>query len=152
MEEAENSVKKVIDLNGEYRFKIDSKGRMSLPAKFRKVMGKDLVVARDIQFDCLRVFEQEDYNEWVAQVLTEKLGEFKQTDKRHVSMRRWLKRRAEAVEIDATNRILLPAGQRAAVGITKDVVIVGNTGYFEIWDAQRFDELDAEYDFDSDFI
>ena len=143
MEETE----KIVDLNGKFRFKIDAKGRMSLPAKFRKDLDKDLVVTKDPMFDCLRVFEQKDFNAWVARMLEEKLGEFNETDKQHVAMRRWFKQNAEDVEIDSTNRILLPAGQRDLVGITKDVVIVGNKGYFEVWDAQRFDDMNAEYDF-----
>ncbi len=147
MEETE----KIVDLNGQFRFKIDAKGRMSLPAKFRKDLGKDLVVTKDPMFDCLRVFEQKDFNAWVARMLEEKLGKFSETDKQHVAMRRWFKQNAEDVDIDSTNRILLPAGQRNLVGITKEVVIVGNTGYFEVWDAQRFDSMNAEYDFGAMF-
>ncbi len=142
---------KIVDLYGTFRFKVDSKGRVSLPAKFRKVLDKDLVVTQDPQFDCLRVFEQNDFNAWITRVLTERLGEFSETNKTHLSYRRALKARSENVEIDATNRILLPAGQREKVGITKDVVIVGNTGYFEIWDAKRYDEMDAGIDLDSLF-
>lgn len=142
---------KIVDLYGTFRFKVDAKGRVSLPAKFRKVLDKDLVVAKDPQFECLRVFEQDDFNDWITRVLTEQLGEFSETNKTHLSYRRALKARAESVEIDATNRILLPANLRKDVHIEKDVVIVGNTGYFEIWDAKRYDETDAEVDLDSLF-
>ena len=38
------------------------------------------------------------------------------------------------------------AEQREAVGIDKEVVVVGNTGYFEIWDAKRYDAVDDETD------
>ena len=41
---------------------------------------------------------------------------------------------------------MLSADQRAAAGIGKDVVVVGNTGYFEVWDAKRYDEQDDEVD------
>ena len=41
---------------------------------------------------------------------------------------------------------MLAADQRETVEISKDVVIVGNTGYFEIWDARRYDEMDAGID------
>ena len=37
-------VDKPIDMNGSYRHKVDAKGRMSLPAAFRKVLSEDLVV------------------------------------------------------------------------------------------------------------
>ena len=32
------------------------------------------------------------------------------------------------------------------MGIEKDVVVVGNTGYFEIWDAKRYDRVDEDTD------
>ena len=53
MEEA----KKTVDLNGSYSFKTDAKGRVSLPAKFRKVLSDDLVVTSALSGDYLMVFD-----------------------------------------------------------------------------------------------
>lgn len=145
MEETE----KIVDLNGEFRFKIDAKGRMSLPSKFRKAMAADLVVTRNPQDECLYVFEQSEFNAWVIRVLTKALDEFDDTNARHLALRRKMKSRARDVEVDASGRIMLAADQRSAVGIERDVVIVGNMGYFEIWDATRYDEMDADIDLGS---
>ena len=41
---------------------------------------------------------------------------------------------------------MLTGELREAVGIGKDVVLIGNTGYFEIWDAKRYEQVDAETD------
>ena len=46
---------KVVDLNSAYRHKVDAKGRMSLPASFRKVLSTDLVVTRNPKDECLYV-------------------------------------------------------------------------------------------------
>ncbi len=46
-----------VDLNGEFRFKVDAKGRVALPAKFRKVLSKDLVVTLELGDECAYVFE-----------------------------------------------------------------------------------------------
>ena len=137
---------KIVDLNGEFRFKIDAKGRMSLPAKFRKVLANELVVTRDPLDEYLMVFEQQEFNAWVSRLLNEKLGEFSSANKQHLALRRKLKARALDVELDSSNRIMLASELRNAVGIDKDVVIVGNTGYFEVWDAKRYDEMDSEID------
>lgn len=142
MEETE----KIVDLNGSFRFKVDAKGRMSLPSQFRKVLSNELVVTIDPLNDCLMVFEQPDFNAWVATLLKEKLGDFASNNKTHLAMRRKLKSRARDVEVDSTGRIMLAADQREAVDIAKEVVIVGNTGYFEVWDAKRYDEMDADID------
>ncbi|MEI2997711.1 MAG: division/cell wall cluster transcriptional repressor MraZ [Senegalimassilia faecalis] len=61
-------------------------------------------------------------------------------------MRRKLKGRANNVSVDNAGRIGITAELRGAVGIDKDVVVLGNTGYFEIWDAKRFDEQDDDID------
>ena len=145
MEQCEHTV----DLYGEFRFKVDTKGRLSLPAQFRKVLANELVVTRDPLDEYLMVFEQQDYNAWVDRLLEDKLGTFDSSNKLHLGYRRKLKRRANLVELDSSGRIMLPAAQREAVGITKDVVIVGNTGYFEIWDAERSDQMDEEIDLTS---
>ena len=74
-----------VDLNGEYRFKVDGKGRVSLPSKFRKVLSKDLVVARELEDQCLYVFETPDYNAWVEKLFVDKFGEYKESDRMHVA-------------------------------------------------------------------
>lgn len=127
-------------LNGEYRFKVDSKGRVSLPAKFRKVLSTQLVVARELENECLYVFESPDFEEWIDQLFISHFGKFEPSKKEHQRLLRKLKSLAMDVDVDKTGRIMLPAEAREKVGIEKDVVILGNTGRFEIWDAKRYDE------------
>ncbi|HIW76126.1 MULTISPECIES: division/cell wall cluster transcriptional repressor MraZ [Gordonibacter] len=137
---------RIVDLNGEYRFKVDAKGRMSLPAKFRKALSSDLVVTRNPKDECLYVFEPEAFNNWVIKALEDKFGKFDSTNDLHVRLRRKLKSRAKDVEVDGSGRIMLPSEARAATGIDKDVAVVGNTGYFEIWDAKRYEMQDDDTD------
>ena len=82
----------------------------------------------------------------VADLLREKLGDFNPSSRNYLAVRRKLKSRARDVEVDSSGRIMLAADQRETVEISKDVVIVGNTGYFENWDARRYDEMDAGID------
>ena len=140
-------VKAIVDLNGEYRFKTDAKGRMSLPAKFRKVLSSELVVTRDPEDEYIMVFEAEAFDEWVVSLFESAFeGGYNPTNRMHQAYRRKLKSRALDVQVDSAGRIMLPAEQRDAVGIDRDVVIVGNTGYFEVWDAKRYEAADAEID------
>lgn len=140
------SADKMVDLNGSFRHKVDAKGRMSLPASFRKVLPTDLVVTIDPFSECLRVYVTDAFNDWVNQVFEDKFGKFDSTDRQHVRLRGKLKARAADVSIDSAGRIMLPVDQRASVDIDKDVVVAGNTGYFEIWDAKRYDEPDEDAD------
>lgn len=144
-----------VDLMGEYRHKVDSKGRVSLPSKFRKVLSAEspteddapveLVVTLDPMSECLYVFLPDDFNKWVASFFDKEEG----CDSRKledVKLRRLLKSRAQAVEIDSAGRIKLTPSQCETVGITKDVALIGNTGYFEIWDSERWDSQCSEVD------
>ncbi len=135
-----------VDLNGEFRFKVDGKGRVSLPAKFRKALSNDLVVTRDLEDECLYVFETPEFEAWINRLFAERFGGYKASDRQHVKLRRKLKSRARGVEVDASGRIMLSGELREAAGIDKDVVLIGNTGYFEIWDAKRYEQVDAETD------
>ena len=130
----------------DFHFKVDGKGRMALPAKFRKVLSKDLVVTPELTNECVYVFETPDFNEWVEKLFIDRFGEYKESDREHVKLRRVLKSRARDVEVDASGRIMLSPEVRAAVGIDKEVVVVGNTGRFEIWDADRFKAMSDEVD------
>ena len=138
--------KATVDLNGEFRFKTDAKGRMSLPAKFRKVLPSELVVTLGPEDDSIWVFEVEAFNSWVNTLFEKRFGGYDPSDKTHFALRRKLKARAFDVQVDTAGRIMLPADQRAKVGIDRDVVIVGNTGYFEVWDAKRYEAADEEVD------
>lgn len=142
MEEATPAV----DFNGEFRFKADTKGRISLPAKFRKVLPTELVVTPDPDKQFLMVFTTPSFNAWVKRLLHDKLGDFNSSDRKHLGFRRALRSRARDVQIDSAGRVMLSAEQRRDVGIEKEVVIVGNEGYFEVWDAKRYDEAVDEFD------
>ena len=128
----------IVDLNGSYRFKTDAKGRVSLPAKFRKSLSDELVVACALTGDYLLVFDgQESFNAWVETIFVDKFGGYNSTNREQLLLRSALKGQAFDVQTDTAGRILLPAELRDKVGIQKEVVIVGNTGYFEVWSAER---------------
>lgn len=135
----------MLNLVGEYRFKLDAKGRVSLPSAFRKVLPKDLMVTLAPNDECLYVFEPEGFGDWVNSIF-EGVGGFNPTSKKHVGLRRKLNSRARSVEVDGSGRIIIPTTQRENALLDKDVVIVGNTDHFEIWDVKRWDEYCDDVD------
>ena len=144
MEEA----RKTVDLNGSFRFKTDAKGRVSLPAKFRKVLSEDLVVTGSLTGDYLLVFDgSESFNAWVDGIFADKFGGYNSTSREQLLLRSALKGQAFDVQADSAGRILLPAELREKVGIDREVVIVGNTGFFEVWSEERRSAAVSEIDF-----
>lgn len=51
---------------------------------------------------------------------------------------------AQDVEFDSAARVLIAPELRAAAGLTKDVVLMGQGKHFELWDAQRYAAHEAE--------
>ncbi len=134
------------DLFGEFRFKVDSKGRLALPAKFRKVLSKDLVVTRELTDECIYVFEEPAFNRWVMELFEDKFGGYKASNREHVKLRRKIRGHADSVEVDSSGRIMLKPEMREKTGIDRDVLVVGNGDHFEIWDANSYDAMDEDVD------
>lgn len=139
----------VSGLFGEYRHKIDAKGRLSLPAALRKGLTEDtqLVVVPDVKNGFLSVYTVDAYEAWVD-ALFEKKGGYNPGDRKHVMLRTKLNASAMPNAMDSVGRINLAAKQRASVGLEKEAVLVGNTDHFEIWDAARWDEFQSSVDLD----
>ncbi|WP_302963906.1 division/cell wall cluster transcriptional repressor MraZ [uncultured Adlercreutzia sp.] len=135
-----------VDLSGEFRLKVDGKGRVTLPAKFRKVLSKDLKVTLEPTDACVYAFEVPDFNRWVDKLMRSKFSEIKENNREQEWVHRALKSRALDVEVDSAGRIMLSSDMRGKCGIDKEIVLVGNGERFEIWDAERYDEQMAQVD------
>lgn len=137
-------------LFGEYRHKLDAKGRVTLPSPYRKTYteGTQLVVVPDTKKEFLSVYSAEAFEAWVASVF-EKRGGYNPNDRVHVMLRTKLNASAMPSTMDAAGRINVSAKQREMVGLDKDVVLIGNTDHFEIWDAQRWDDYQSSIDLDA---
>lgn len=128
------------NLVGEYRHKLDAKGRLSLPSDFRKGIPEILMVTQAPTNDYLMVYDVEGFGAWVDS-LFEKDGGYSSSNSKHVAQRRVLNSRAKRVELDSSGRIGISAELRSVAALDKNVVLVGNTDHFEIWDAKRWDDF-----------
>ena len=146
METADQASRTEVDLNGEFRLKVDGKGRVTLPAKFRKVLSSDLTVTRNPFDECVYAFEAPGFNQWVESVMSGAFPERRANERTQDAYHRGLKRRARHGAVESAGRSMLSADMREAWGVDKDVVIVGNGSRFEIWDAQRYEDELASVD------
>ena len=77
---------------GNIEAKTDAKGRVSLPAKFRKVLSEDLVVTVALTEDHLLVFDgQDSFNAWVDGIFADKFGGYNSTSREQLYWRSALK-------------------------------------------------------------
>lgn len=135
---------------GEYNYSIDEKGRINIPAKFRKALSPDadetFAVCRAPN-NCLRAYPQDTWDRY-----EDELASRPQTPEtlRHI---RLLRSTLKNSKLDSQGRIMLTQKQIEIAGIAKDVTLVGHYGYIEIWDTKRYTDYigDAE-DFDTVFF
>ena len=118
---------------GEFRHKFDAKGRIAVPAKFRKRLSKGAVVTRGLDAS-LFLFPKEEWDKLAHKLASLPLG---RADSRALS--RLMLAGAMEVELDKQGRIIVPDYLREFASISKDAVIAGLYDRLEIWDTKKWD-------------
>ncbi|MBA2363855.1 MAG: division/cell wall cluster transcriptional repressor MraZ [Chloroflexia bacterium] len=121
---------------GRFENRLDEKGRLSMPAKFRPRLAEGFVITRGFE-QCLTIFPMP---EW--QTLADNLARFPVTDQKARALRRVLFAQATDTELDRQGRMLIPEYLREAAGLGADVIVAGMDGYIEIWDVERWREME----------
>ena len=118
-------------LIGEYIHTIDEKNRVSLPVKFRKEMGKKIIITPGLD-ECLFVFTTGEWTK-VSKRLSDadKDLSFLKADQR--SFNRYMFGRAVEVDVDTIGRILIPEFLKERVKLTGSAAIIGVKDRLEIW-------------------
>lgn len=129
-------------LIGMYEHTVDTKGRVSVPVRYREELGEHFVITQGMD-NCLALYPMTEWN-----ILVDKVKQLPMADSR--AIQRYLFSKAFETEIDAQGRIVIPLNLRAFAGITKDVVIAGLTTRVEIWDREAF--FDSEKKLTNDSI
>jgi len=133
---------------GRYEHALDSKGRISIPSKFREILTKrydDRLVITNFDH-CLLAFP---YEEW-SQLVEQKVGSLSVLRKEISSFLRFFYSSAIDCLIDTHGRLLIPPTLRDYANLKKDVVLVGEGRFFEIFAKERWLEVakEAEEGFD----
>lgn len=126
--------------------KADSKGRVFLPAAFRKILlaeGEEgLILRRDIFQSCLVLYPLTVWNQLVDSI-TERTSPF---DRRGRDNLRRFVADSEAVSLDADGRFLIPRRYLELVGIQNEVRFIGMDNTIEIWNRKTAEELLSQSD------
>ncbi len=119
---------------GEYQHNLDDKGRLAIPAKFRKDFAQGVVITRGLD-NCLFLYSQSQWEE-----LAPKLAAlpFSQNASRVFS--RLMLAGAMDMDLDIQGRVIIPEYLRQYAGIKKKVAIAGLYDRLEIWDATEWEK------------
>ncbi|MDD5721277.1 MAG: division/cell wall cluster transcriptional repressor MraZ [Candidatus Pacebacteria bacterium] len=128
-------------LIGEYIHTIDEKNRMSLPAKFRKELGKKIIITPGLG-QCLFIFTSKEW-EKVSKKLSDSDNDlsFLKADQRNFN--RYMFGRAAEIEIDSIGRILIPDFLKERIGLKNTAAIVGVKDRVEVWSEKKWSEEKA---------
>ena len=121
-------------LMGTYTPRLDDKGRLFLPAKFRDQLSEGLVVTRG-QERCLTVWPMRAFAQLAGQA-----QEAPVTDKAVRDYTRLLFAGASDDQPDKQGRLTIPPMLREYASLSKDVIVIGVGNRLEIWDAARWQE------------
>jgi MraZ protein len=125
---------------GTHTPKLDDKGRLFLPARFREELAEGVVITKG-QERCLYVFKRADFEVEVASLKSASI-----TAKDARDFGRLLFAGAVDDAPDSQGRVRVPAPLRAYAGLSKHCVVIGAGTRLEIWDATAWATYEAEQD------
>ncbi len=125
---------------------MDIKGRMAVPAKFRRDLDGGAIITRGLD-RCLFVFSK---SEW--EILAKKLTALPLSQSNSRAFARLMLAGASDVEIDQQGRILIPDYLRQYADLKKQTVVAGLYSRLEIWDAAAWKQYKAKTESASDEI
>ena len=125
---------------GNIEAKTDSKGRVFLPACFRRILqagGCDKVMLRkDVYQDCLVIYPEESWNEQLN-LLRSRLDKW---NAKHQMIFRQFVADVEELNIDSNGRILLPKRYMNMACINQEVRFIGMDDTIEIWAKEKVEK------------
>ncbi len=119
---------------GEYTHSIDEKGRLTIPVKFRDLLGPGSVITRGFDSN-LMIYTAEAF----AQIGTKAIA-LSPTVQDNRALLRLIFSSASEIELDKTGRIVIPPFLRQYAGLNGDVTFVGTGLNIEVWSKEGWDQ------------
>lgn len=120
-------------LLGEYIHILDTKKRISLPARLRREVGKKVVITRGLD-QCLFVYSWKNWKKVSEKLQGLSMG---QADQR--GFNRFMLSGAVEVDVDSVGRILVPDFLKDFAGLKSKVVLAGVNDRIEIWNESSWE-------------
>ncbi len=131
----------MIRFSARYNALIDDKGRVVLPAPFKKAMGElalqPLVIEKDIYKNCLNIFPMQFWNERLSNI-EKQLNQFDESDDDLLAD---LYENFTTVTMAPNGRINIPADFMEYANIVREVVFVGKGQSITVWNEQKYQEV-----------
>ncbi|GAI86993.1 unnamed protein product [marine sediment metagenome] len=118
---------------GEFEYKIDEKGRVPIPPRFRRELKEGVVLTPGVE-QCITAYPLSEWKKLAATLTT---GSVTRSKLRRLN--RAIFATAFSLNIDGQGRIALPIPLRQYADIEDEVVIAGANNYLELWNKERWE-------------
>ncbi len=118
---------------GEFEYKIDEKGRVPIPPRFRRELKEGVVLTPGIE-KCITAYALSEWKKLAATLTT---GSVTRSKLRRLN--RAIFATAFSLNIDRQGRIAIPIPLRQYAGIEDEVVIAGANNYLELWNKEQWE-------------
>lgn len=123
---------------GEYNHSVDTKGRVSIPSKFREELGERFILTKGLD-NSLFIYSMD---EWI--ILEGKLKQLPLTNRDARAFVRFFFSGATECELDTQGRIRIPTNLRQHATLEKDAVIIGVGTRIEIWSNIEWEKYNSD--------
>ena len=118
---------------GEFEYKIDEKGRIPIPPKFRQELKNGIVLAAGPE-RCIVAYSNAEWNKMAAKLTSGAVAPSKMR-----KLNRAFFATAFSLSIDNQGRVALPIPLREYAGIEDEVIIAGVNSYLELWNKEQWE-------------
>ncbi len=123
---------------GEFGYRMDEKGRIPLPPRFRTQLKDGLVLIPGAE-NCITAYTLSEWSR-IAEALNSRSVV---THSKLRKLNRALFSMAYHINVDGQGRISLPVQLRENAGINEDVIVVGANNYLEFWNKEAWEKEKA---------
>lgn len=118
---------------GMHNPRLDDKGRMILPARFRDDLGERIAVTKGPD-RCVVIYP---YAEFKARII-DPLAAGSSASRNVRALRRAYLANASTETLDRQGRVTIPPGLRSWAGLDRDCTVIGQGSYLEVWDSAAY--------------
>lgn len=123
---------------GEYSHSVDTKGRVSVPAKFREELGDSFILTKGLD-NCLFIYSMDEWK-----ILESKLKQLPLTNRDARAFVRFFFSGATECGLDSQGRIRIPTNLREHATLEKEATIIGVGTRIEIWSNEEWQEYNND--------
>lgn len=120
---------------GEFSCKVDNKGRLMLPVKFREEIGNiEIVITRGFE-NSISIYP---INIWEEEIIEKQIKQLKSTNKNHRAYQRFILSAATKLNLDSQGRINMPSSLIEHANIGKNAIVMGSIDHIEVWSEENW--------------